>query len=119
MYLKENVDSVPVVEQAIHEGEGSIRRKAFFGGRSRLPTKFEVWELDAGVSEGAHTHGDDGALEEVYYFQEGRGVMWVEDEDVPVEAGDVVLVPSGVHHGFRNTGETPLKLLIMWGKPED
>lgn len=119
MYLKENVESIPVIEQVIHEGEGAIKRKPLFGGRSRLPTKFEVWELAAGVSEGAHTHDGDGALEEVYYFHEGRGVMWMDDEEVPVEAGDAVLVPPGVHHGFGNTGEAPLKLLIMWGKPED
>ena len=59
------------------------------------------------------------ALEEIYCFQEGEGLMWVGDENVPVRAGDVVMVPSGVHHGFRNTGSTPLKLLIMWGMPKD
>ena len=72
-----------------------------------------------GVSEGGHTHGGEMALEEIYYFQEGKGVMWVDGEGVPVGAGDVVMVPPGVHHGFRNTGSTPLKLLIVWGVPAD
>ena len=119
MYLKENIESLPVISQAIHDGEGLVKRRRLFGGRSRLPVKVEFWELDVGVSEGSHTHEGEMALEEIYCFQEGEGLMWVGDEDVPVQAGDVVLVPPGVHHGFRNTGAIPLKLLIMWGMPID
>ena len=44
--------------------------------------------------------------------------MRVDGKDVPVGPGDVVLVPAGARHGFRNAGESPLKLMIMWGKPE-
>ena len=76
-----------------------------------------MWELDPGVSEGSHIHGDEGALEELYYFLKGDGVMWVEDEEVPVSAGDAVLVPDGIDHGFRNTGSEPLRLVLIWGKP--
>ena len=119
MYLKDNIDSLPVTLQGIHDGDGLIKRRRLFGDRSRLPVKVEFWELDVGVSEGGHTHDGDMALEEIYCVQEGEGVMWVADENVPVRAGDVVMVPEGVHHGFRNTGSIPLKLLIMWGTPQD
>lgn len=119
MYLKENIDSLPVISQAIHDGDGLVKRRRLFGDRSRLPVKVEFWELDAGVSEGSHTHEGKKPLEEIYCFQEGEGLMWVGDEAVPVRAGDVVMVPPGVHHGFRNTGLIPLKLLIMWGIPKD
>jgi len=38
-----------------------------------------VWELDPGTSEGRHTHGEERPLEELYYFLEGQGVMWMGD----------------------------------------
>ena len=117
MYWKESVAEARVTEEVMQGGQGAIKRRGFFGGKSRRPGGFEVWELDPGVSEGAHTHDGDGALEEVYYFQEGRGLMEVDGEEVPVVAGDLVLVPAGVHHGFRNTGDTALKLLLMAGRP--
>ena len=115
-YWKEN-DSTDVTTYSIHEGDGEIKTRGFFDEVSRLPIKFQAWELDPGFSEGSHIHEGDNALEEIYYFISGHGVMWVGDEDVPVRAGDAMLVPPGVDHGFRNTGDDPLKLIIIWGVP--
>ena len=105
--------------RTIHEGDGAIKTRAYFEGVSQLPVKFQTWELGPGVSEGSHIHGDDRPLEEAYYFLEGRGMMWVDGEDFSVGAGDAVLVPPEADHGFRNTGDTPLKLIIIWGRPEE
>src|SRR5262245_34094579 len=113
---------------ALHGGDGAIVRRPLFREQSRLPVKLDAWELAPGVSEGRHTHGgprspdatdyDPRPLEEIYYFLEGRGVMWIGAEDVPVAAGDAVLVPPGVDHGFRNTGTGPLRLVLLWGEPQ-
>ncbi len=121
LFIKEH-DQESIREQpALQEGEGVIKRTRFFRGQSRLPVSWEVWELDPGASEGMHTHGEsdkhDGDLEEVYYFLAGDGEMWIESEKVPVTSGDAVMVPSGVDHGFRNVGDVPLKLVLMWAKP--
>ena len=116
MYWKEK-DSTDLRVYRIHEGDGEIKTHGFFGGRSKLPVKVEMWELDPGVSEGSHSHEGDNALEELYYFLEGHGTMWVDGEDVPIAAGDAVLVPPGADHGFRNSGQEPLKLVIVWGTP--
>ena len=116
MYHKVN-ENTKVVTQNIHHGEGEITRRKFFGGVSRLPVTMEVWELNPGVSEGGHTHGGDSSLEEIYYFTAGKGVMWCDGKDVDVQAGDAIMVPPGVNHGFRNTGTDLLKLVIIWGKP--
>jgi len=118
MYWKEN-DSTNIVEQSIHHGDGLIKRRGFFHEVSRLPIKCQVWELGPGVSEGSHSHQDSTPLEEIYYFLEGHGIMWINGEDVPIEPGDALLVPPGVDHGFRNTGDVPLKLVIIWGRPLD
>ena len=114
MYWKET-DSTGIKEtERMHDGDGTIKVRPFFSEESRLPINVQVWELDPGVSEGFHTHDD---TEEVYYFVAGSGVMWADDREVPVTAGDAILAPPGCNHGFRNTGEGPLKLVLIWGKP--
>ena len=119
MHYKTSESTSTSYTQVIHDGDGDITRTPFFRDVLRLPINFEIWELAAGVSEGSHTHKGESALEELYYFIEGEGIMWADGEDVPVRAGDAVLAPEGSDHGFRNTGRRPLKLVILWGKPSD
>lgn len=124
-YWKQS-DSTDLREHAaMHGGDGVIVRRSFFREQSQLAVRFDVWELAPGVSEGSHTHGgasasdgDERPLEEIYYFLQGSGVMWMDGEDVPVTAGDAVMVPPGVDHGFRNTGTEPLRLVLLWGPPQ-
>ena len=119
MYWKENdSDEIRNVE-AVHDGDGAIKKKRFFQGKGSLGVNFHIWELDPGASEGNHIHEGDDNYEETYYFMQGRGVMWIDGEDVPVSAGDAVLVPPGVDHGFRNTGDEPLRLVLLFGKPNN
>jgi mannose-6-phosphate isomerase-like protein (cupin superfamily) len=115
-YLKES-DSTNVRIAPVHEGTGEIRIRHFFKGASQTGVNFHVWELAPGVSEGKHIHAGDENYEETYYFIQGEGMMWIDDEEVPVTAGDAVLVPPGVDHGFQNTGRIPLKLVLLFGKP--
>ncbi len=118
MFFKEN-DSTEVRRvEGIHEGRGAIQVRSFFEGKSRLGTRFHVWELDPGASEGTHTHQGEGALEEIYYFLQGRGRMWIKDESVTVSAGDAILVPPGIPHGFENNGSVPLRVVLFYGKPD-
>lgn len=117
MYVKQNEASDVHETPNIHEGEGIILRRSMFREQSKLPIRMEVWELEPGVTEGDHTHEGKDELEEIYYFLEGEGVMSVEGEDVPIAAGDSIMVPPGIDHGFRNTGDGLLKLVIIWGKP--
>jgi mannose-6-phosphate isomerase-like protein (cupin superfamily) len=105
------------MREAIHGGDGAIRVCSFFKEQSRTGVNLHVWELAPGVSEGNHVHAGDDNYEETYYFLQGRGVMWIEGEDVPVQAGDAVLVPPDVDHGFRNTGDELLRLVLLFGKP--
>ena len=117
MRWKQNETQDTVDTPALHEGDGVVTRRRFFRGAAALPVTFEVWELPPGASEGSHVHEGGGALEEFYYFMAGRGVMWMDGEEFPVGPGDAVLAPPGVDHGFRSTGDEPLKLMIAWGAP--
>ena len=79
----------------------------------------QIWTLNPGDSEGGHTHGEDSPLEEFYYFLEGTGVMYINEEKIPVNPGDTFLVPPNVNHGFKNTGDSILKVFIIWGLPNE
>jgi mannose-6-phosphate isomerase-like protein (cupin superfamily) len=119
VYSKVN-DSAAILEaHNAHGGDGTIRVNVLFPHESKLPVHISILELDPGVSEGSHSHEGDESLEEVYYFTKGEGVMWIEGRDVPVKAGEAVLAPPGVDHGLRNTGKGPMKVVLIWGKPED
>ena len=116
MYYKVSGSAEGRAVPAYHEGEGVFRTWPLFDESSRLPVKVQVWELPPGASEGSHVHEGEDALEEVYYFVEGEGSMWADGVSFPVRAGDAVMAPPGSDHGFRNTGVSPLKLLIVWGR---
>jgi mannose-6-phosphate isomerase-like protein (cupin superfamily) len=120
MFWKESdatdIQAIP----AIHGGDGTIRVRRFFKDQSRTGVHFQIWELAPGASEGNHIHtGDDDGFEEIYYFLQGQGMMWVDGAELPIVAGDAFLVPPGVDHGFRNTGSDPLRLVLLFGKPRE
>ncbi len=116
-YYKEKDSEGIRLAPHIHDGDGTIKVRGFFTDVSQLPMRVQVWELAPDVSEGSHTHEGDGSLEEIYYFLEGAGIVWADDEVIPVEAGDAMMAPPGVEHGVRNTGTEPLKFVIIWGPP--
>ena len=116
LFLKESEREATRVTP-VHGGAGSIRIRHFFKGQSQTGVNLHVWELAPGVSEGIHIHAGDDNYEETYYFVAGAGEMWIEQETVPVQAGDAVLVPPGVDHGFANTGTDTLKVVLLFGKP--
>ena len=43
------------------------------------------------------------SLEQVYYILSGKGEVLFEDERYPVEDGDAIYLPSGIHHQMFNT----------------
>ena len=109
-----NVFQIP----AYHDGDGTFDVCQLFENKFEMPIKAAIWELKPGAGEGMHRHGDDGELEEFYYFLEGEAIMYAEGEKISVKAGDSILVPHGVDHGFKNIGTNKLKVLVIWGSPK-
>ncbi|HEV2801974.1 MAG TPA: cupin domain-containing protein [Pyrinomonadaceae bacterium] len=68
--------------------------------------------LPAGSAVGRHHHLQ---TEEIYYLLEGRGRMTVGAETREVAAGDAILIPRGMTHTLENTGDAPLRLLLVCG----
>jgi mannose-6-phosphate isomerase-like protein (cupin superfamily) len=71
-----------------------------------------VYVLVAPEPDRQSPHDDD----EVYVVLEGRGVLTVENEQIPVEEGKAVFVPAGAEHRF--TGYEGLSLLVIFTRPD-
>ena len=70
--------------------------------------------IDPGVDAPVHTHDN---LADSIFVVSGRAEALVNGEWVPAGPGDYLFVPSGVEHGIRNTGDSPLKLFIHHSPP--
>lgn len=95
---------------AVSEGTDEPRYKTFFGDGARRTSGLVqgVLEYPPGARSRLHRHTPT----ETYYVLEGKGVGRVGDTTQSIEAGDAVLVPSGVAHAFENTG--PGTLRVLW-----
>jgi mannose-6-phosphate isomerase-like protein (cupin superfamily) len=71
-----------------------------------------VYVLVAPEPDRQSPHEDD----EIYVVLEGRGVLTVENEQIPVEQGRAVFVPAGAEHRF--TGYEGLSLLVIFTRPD-
>ena len=47
----------------------------------------------------------------------GTGVTVAESGEIPIEPGDIVLIPPNEKHMTRNTGAEPLVLLCFFAEP--
>jgi mannose-6-phosphate isomerase-like protein (cupin superfamily) len=61
-----------------------------------------------------HTH----PCEEILHFLSGKAIVRLGDKLVPVRSGDSVHIPTGLLHGFTNTGNTELHLFVIFPAPE-
>src|SRR5437868_12526327 len=68
--------------------------------------------LPVGVAVGRHYHLE---TEEIYYILQGRGRMTVGDEMREVAAGDAIFIPIKQSHRLENTGDEPMRLLLVCG----
>jgi mannose-6-phosphate isomerase-like protein (cupin superfamily) len=57
-------------------------------------------------------HAHEG-MDKVYHVLEGRGVFLLEDREVEMEAGVMLVAPDGVPHGIRNTSDERLLVLAI------
>jgi mannose-6-phosphate isomerase-like protein (cupin superfamily) len=66
---------------------------------------FEQW---VAPGHGAPTHVHP--VEEVLTVREGEAEMWMDEQRLIVSAGQLLIVPAGRRHGFRNSGNVTLHI---------
>lgn len=53
--------------------------------------------------------------DEIYYVLKGKGEITIDEEIQALKEGDVVSIPKGSVHGFKNTGHEPCLILFSSG----
>lgn len=96
-----NVDRSPSGLALRHLVTGAIGATAVYTG--------EQW-LKPGEQVLLHTH----PVEEVLIFTAGTGEATLGDQRVPVSAGVTIHIPAGERHGFRNTGDSELRIFVIF-----
>ena len=62
-------------------------------------------KLYRGQATRGHSHAGQ---EEVYFFVQGTGIMFIGEDKFRVTAGDIMLIPDGAFHRVINDGEQNL-----------
>ncbi len=74
--------------------------------------------LPAGKTSLAVAHH---GVEEIWYFLEGQGQVWRKlgesEEVVDASPGVSLTIPAGAHFQFRNSGDMPLRFVLMTMPP--
>ena len=78
-------------------------------------TQLVIMTIPPGGEIGEEVHED---TDQILTFVSGTGEAIVSGESRKVTQGDLVVVPAGQKHNFRNTGENPLILYTVYGPPE-
>jgi mannose-6-phosphate isomerase-like protein (cupin superfamily) len=111
-YVLERDSLVRREQPGPHNGGGITIGYSFFEQVKDFKTAFRKRVLKPGSSIGYHLQKED----EIYYILEGKGVMQMNGETFPVQAGDAILTRTGSSHGLAPAGKENLVLLIVYEK---
>jgi len=55
---------------------------------------------------------------EIQYYLEGTGTIWLGDKEVQIKPGDLVIIPKGTVHGGTKTEGAPFKAIAIKTPPQ-
>lgn len=96
---------------SVAEQSANFRQVLWTGKHSQLV----IMTIPPGGEIGDEVHDD---TDQILSFVSGAGEAVVAGETRAVTQGDLVVVPAGVRHNFRNNGPNPLVLYTVYGPPE-
>jgi mannose-6-phosphate isomerase-like protein (cupin superfamily) len=95
----------------IAEQSADFRRVLWTGRHTQLV----IMTIPPGGEIGEEVHE---GTDQILTFVSGTGAADVAGQTRQVAQGDLVVVPAGTRHNFRNTGVNPLVLYTVYGPPE-
>ena len=66
--------------------------------------------FEPGQEHRLHSHA---GMDKVYHVVAGRGRFLLEDREMPMATGDMLIAPEGVPHGIRNDGGERLLVVAI------
>jgi quercetin dioxygenase-like cupin family protein len=97
-----------------HPVFGGVRIAKLVGSSDQCGTSVSLLEIDPGTTIDEHVHAiqSDSIL-----ILEGRGEAYVNGEWKEVGVGDYVMVPPGIRHALKNTGQSVMRLHVTHCPP--
>lgn len=86
-----------------------------FSDRDDLGSSTRIVRLERTAGRTAHRHPHS---EEVVHVVSGAGVVWIDGETTPVQAGDTVLVPRNAAHATIPDPGSEMKLVCFFPHPD-
>ena len=90
----------------------SLRRSptaSLFEGGDELPASIFVTKYERGQGPDLHLH----PYPEVFVVETGTATFTAGDEQLTVEAGNIVVVPAETPHGFKCAGDDTLRVVSV------
>jgi mannose-6-phosphate isomerase-like protein (cupin superfamily) len=94
----------------ITKDSDDFRRVLFTGAHSQLV----IMSLAPDEEIGDEVH----EVDQILFAVAGEGEAFLDGRRKSFEKGDVVAVPAGTRHNFRNTSKKPLKLYTVYAPPQ-
>jgi quercetin dioxygenase-like cupin family protein len=106
-----NIEDVRIEEF----GTGRTYQTLVGDDEGSTPVRIGIQTSPPGYSTGTHSH----PYMEVITVIEGTGEAWIEGEGVgiPIGPGSTIVAPPNKAHGFRNTGQTPMRSYGVHASP--
>ncbi|MCH7641922.1 MAG: cupin domain-containing protein [Chloroflexi bacterium] len=101
-----------LADQKITDPYPGVRQRTAAGAETGA-TQLRVFDavIQPGAAVPYHAHSN---TEATYFVVEGDLAAVVDDHRVDLSAGDLVLAPPGVGHGFTNNGNSPARIVTMF-----
>ncbi|WP_373893746.1 cupin domain-containing protein [Virgibacillus sp. CBA3643] len=100
------------LQNAFGEDETSRIPKNFIKGNELNSISFNSCDHGTYFTGGGVAAHNHIGIEEIFYFIRGTGIVILDDEEIPVKAGSVVVVPPETYHAIKNTGEDVLQHVV-------
>lgn len=96
--------------------EQKARENTFFRQvlESGKYTQIVIMSIPPGGEIGEEVHPE---TDQILYFVAGEGEAILAGETQMIGSGDIVLVPAGTTHNFKNTGTQDLKIITTYSPP--
>jgi quercetin dioxygenase-like cupin family protein len=91
---------------------GQVFRQVIVDPSETQSFNFSIVNFSAGSRNKFHQHTSD----QILIVTEGSGVVATDNEERPVTAGDVVLIPAGENHWHGAPGATPMSHIAIQTK---
>ena len=117
--LRPAIAAENITAQVIHTGEleGDALSPANAGGM-RNKTFVSVDGATISIQDGnvgKHMHPNTN---EIQYILDGTGTVWLDDKEVRVKPGDLIVIPKGTAHGGTKPDGRTLKAIAIKTPPQ-